>query len=47
MRRWFGAAVMAGFGFAGFMACMGPAGAEVVIAIDKAAQRMAVLVNGR
>ena len=47
MRRWFGAAVMAGFGFAGFMACMGPAGAEIVIAIDKAAQRMAVTVDGK
>jgi L,D-transpeptidase catalytic domain len=47
MRRWFGAAIVAGFGFAGFVADAGPAGAEVVIAIDKAAQRMAVLVDGK
>jgi hypothetical protein len=47
MRRWFGAAVMAGFGFANLVACTGTAGADVVIAIDKAAQRMAVLVDGK
>jgi hypothetical protein len=47
MRRWFGAAVLAGFGFAGFMACTGSAGAEIVIAVDKAAQRMAVTVDGK
>src|SRR5258708_24029330 len=47
MRRWFGAATVAGFGFAGFIAGTGPAGADVVIAIDKAAQRMAVTVDGK
>jgi len=31
----------------GFLACIGPAGANVVIAIDKAAQRMAVTVDGK
>jgi hypothetical protein len=47
MRRWSGAATMAGFGFAGIVACSGPAAANVVIAIDKAAQRMAVTVDGK
>jgi hypothetical protein len=47
MRRRFGAAVVAGLGFAGFMACTGPARAEIIIAVDKAAQRMAVTVDGK
>ena len=47
MRRWFGAAVMACFGCASLIAGMGSAAANVVIAIDKAAQRMAVTVDGK
>lgn len=50
MRRGFGAAGLAGFGFAGliaFVSFSGPAAADVVIAIDKAAQRMAVTVDGK
>src|ERR1041385_5698082 len=48
MRRGFGATGMAGFGLAGLLAFAGPAGASnVVIAIDKAAQRMAVTVDGK
>jgi hypothetical protein len=47
MRRWFGAAVMAGFGCANLIAGTGRAAANVVIAIDKAAQRMAVTVDGK
>ena len=47
MRRWFGAAAVAGFGFAGFLAGTDPAGANVVIAVDKAAQRMSVTVDGK
>ena len=46
MRRWFGAATVAGFGLA-FIAGIGPAGANIVIAVDKAAQRMAVTVDGK
>jgi len=38
---------VAGFGFAGFIAGTAPAGAEVVIAVDKAAQRMSVTVDGK
>jgi hypothetical protein len=48
MRRGFGATGLAGFGLAGLLAFAGPAGASnVVIAIDKAAQRMAVTVDGK
>jgi hypothetical protein len=54
MRRGFGAAGLAGqisgVGFASlvsFMSFAGPARADVVIAIDKAAQRMAVTVDGK
>jgi hypothetical protein len=47
MRRGFGAAGMAGFGFAGLVAFSGPAGADIIIAVDKAAQRMAVTVDGK
>ena len=47
MRRGFGAAGLAGFGLAGLVALTGPAGADVVIAVDKAAQRMAVTVDGK
>jgi hypothetical protein len=50
MRRGFGAAGLAGFGVASlvsFMSFAGPARADVVIAIDKAAQRMAVTVDGK
>ena len=51
MRRLVGAAAMAGFGLAGCLACClmwaGPAGAEVVIAIDKSIQRMSVTVDGK
>ncbi len=50
MRRRFGAAGLAGFGLASlvsFMSFAGPARADVVIAIDKAAQRMAVTVDGK
>lgn len=47
MRRWFGAATMAGFGLAGFIAGTAPAWANVVIAVDKAAQRMSVTVDGK
>ncbi len=48
MRRGFGAAGLAGLGLAGLFAFMGPAGASnVVIAVDKAAQRMSVTVDGK
>src|SRR3954464_9688612 len=55
MRRGFGAAglgpaYLAGFGVASlvsFVSFAGPAWADVVIAIDKAAQRMAVTVDGK
>jgi len=50
MRRGFGAAGLAGFGFASLVSIIsfaGPARADVVIAIDKAAQRMAVTVDGK
>jgi hypothetical protein len=51
MRRLVGAVAMAGVGLAGcFASCLigaGPAGAEVVIAIDKAIQRMSVTVDGK
>jgi hypothetical protein len=49
MRRWFGAAVVVGFGCANLIAGTGPAAANgvIVIAIDKAAQRMAVTVDGK
>lgn len=50
MRRGFGAAGLAAFGLASlvsFMSLAGPARADVVIAIDKAAQRMAVTVDGK
>src|SRR3954464_2983947 len=55
MRRGFGAAglgpaYLAGFGVASlvsFVSFAGPARADVVIAIDKAAQRMAVTVDGK
>jgi lipoprotein-anchoring transpeptidase ErfK/SrfK len=47
MRRAFGAAGMAGFGLAGLVAFADPVRADIVIAIDKAAQRMAVTVDGR
>jgi hypothetical protein len=51
MRRLIGAAAMAGLGLAGCLACCliwaGPAGAEVVIAIDKSIQRMSVTVDGK
>jgi hypothetical protein len=47
MRRLVGAAAMAGVGLAGCLGWAGPAGAEVVIAIDKAIQRMSVTVDGK
>ena len=47
MRRGFGAAGVAGFGLASLFAFAGPAWADVVIAVDKAAQRMAVTVDGK
>src|SRR5262249_14472579 len=47
MRRGFGAAGLAGVGFLGLVGFAGPAGADVGIAIDKAAQRMAVTVDGK
>jgi hypothetical protein len=52
MRRGFGAAGlgaagMAGLGFASLVMFAGPAGADIVIAVDKAAQRMAVTVDGK
>lgn len=47
MRRFIGAAAMAGLGFVGLVAGPNRASAEVVIAIDKAAQRMAVMVDGK
>jgi hypothetical protein len=46
MRRLIGAAV-AGVGLAGCLGWAGPAGAEVVIAIDKSIQRMSVTVDGK
>jgi hypothetical protein len=45
MKR-FGAAIAAGFGVLGSFAGAGPAGADVVIAINKSTQRMAVIVDG-
>jgi hypothetical protein len=47
MRPLIGMAVMAGVGIAGFLASAGPASADIVIAIDKSIQRMAVVVDGR
>ncbi|AMN45180.1 L,D-transpeptidase [Rhodoplanes sp. Z2-YC6860] len=51
MRRGFGAAGVAGqisgCVFASVVICASPAGADVVIAVDKAAQRMAVTVDGK
>jgi len=47
MRPLIGWAVMAGVGVAGCVGCAGPAGAEIVIAIDKSVQRMAVVVDGK
>jgi hypothetical protein len=47
MRRGFGAAGMAGFGLASLVAFAGPVRADIVIAVDKAAQRMAVTVDGK
>lgn len=51
MRRGFGAAgvvgQISGCVFASLVAFMGPAGADIVIAVDKAAQRMAVTVDGK
>jgi hypothetical protein len=47
MRRGFGAAGVWGFGLASLFAFAGPAGANVVIAVDKAAQRMSVTVDGK
>jgi hypothetical protein len=47
MRPLIGMAVMVGVGIAGSFASAGPANAEIVIAIDKSIQRMAVVVDGR
>jgi hypothetical protein len=51
MRRGFGAAGLAGqisgCVFASLVMFAGPAGADIVIAVDKAAQRMAVTVDGK
>jgi hypothetical protein len=51
MRRGLGAAAVAGqisgCVFASLVICAGPAGADIVIAVDKAAQRMAVTVDGK
>jgi hypothetical protein len=47
MRRLAGAAALAGAGLAGCLIWIGPAGAEVVIAIDKSIQRMSVTVDGK
>jgi hypothetical protein len=47
MRRLVGAAATAVIGLAGCLVWAGPAGAEVVIAIDKAIQRMSVTVDGK
>jgi hypothetical protein len=51
MRRGFGAAGVAGqisgCVFASLVMFAGPAGADIVIAVDKAAQRMAVTVDGK
>ena len=47
MRPLIGIAVMAGVAIAGSLASAGPAGAEIIIAIDKSIQRMAVVVDGR
>ena len=47
MRRWFGAAGAVGAGVATVVGFAGPAGADIVIAVDKAAQRMAVTVDGK
>ncbi len=50
MRRGFGAAGLAGVGARQpcfIMSFAGPARADMVIAIDKAAQRMAVTVDGK
>ena len=47
MRRGFGAAGVAAFGVASLVMFAGPAGADIVIAVDKAAQRMAVTVDGK
>jgi L,D-transpeptidase-like protein len=47
MRPLIGLAVMAGIAIAGSLASASPANAEIVIAIDKSIQRMAVMVDGR
>jgi hypothetical protein len=47
MRPLIGMAMMAGVGIAGSLASAGPANAEIVIAIDKSIQRMAVVVDGK
>jgi hypothetical protein len=47
MRPLIGLAAMAGVGIAGALAYADPASAEIVIAIDKSIQRMAVVVDGR
>ena len=47
MRPLIGMAVMAGVAIAGSLATANPASAEIVIAIDKSIQRMAVMVDGR
>ena len=47
MRPLIGLAAMVGVGIAGALAYADPASAEIVIAIDKSIQRMAVVVDGR
>jgi hypothetical protein len=47
MRPLIGMAVMVGVAIAGFLASARPASADIVIAIDKSIQRMAVMVDGR
>ena len=47
MRPLIGMAVMAGVAIAGSLASASPASADIVIAIDKSIQRMAVVVDGR
>ena len=47
MRPLIGMAVMAGVGIAGFLSSASPASADIVIAIDKSIQRMAVVVDGK
>ena len=47
MRPLIGMAVIVGVGIAGFLASAGPASADIVIAIDKSIQRMAVVVDGK